>query len=53
MKLKIIELNQTEHIEECESFEFRSNQVGNWIRLKTADGYKEFVRVAVIKTLEA
>lgn len=53
MKLKIIELNHTEHIEECESFEFRSNQVTNWIRLKVAEGYKEIPRVSVIKTLEA
>jgi len=50
MKIKIIEYNGTEHHINCESFEFRTNQVQNWIRIKYQDGSKEMIHgIATIK----
>ena len=51
MILKIITLDDVKETEiECDSFEFRSNQVANWIQV-VKDGHKEIIhRVAVIKT---
>ena len=51
MKLKIITLKGEERIIECNSFEFRSNQVTNWIKLYEDDGIEIIHNVAVIRTL--
>lgn len=50
MKLVLVKMNGDEIIINCNSFEFRTNQVSNWIRVKYADGHKEMYRqIAVIK----
>ena len=50
MNITVIEYDGTEHNIECESFEFRTNQVDNWIRIKYPDGSKEEIHdVCVIK----
>lgn len=46
MQIIVVEYGGTEHNIECESFEFRTNQVENWIRI---DGSKEIHGVATIK----
>ena len=52
MKIKVIQYDSTEEIYDVESFEFRTNQVSNWIRLKFANGNEMMIRnVCVIKTL--
>ena len=51
MKLKIITLKGEEWIIDCNSFEFRSNQVTNWIKLFIDDSIKIIHDVAVVKTL--
>ena len=51
MKLKIITLKGEERIIECNSFEFRSNQVTNWIKLYIDDCIKYIHNVAVIKNI--
>ena len=53
MKLVVIQYGgEPQHIE-CESFEFRTNHVANWIRVKYADGTSEMIdNVCVIKTDE-
>lgn len=51
MTLTIIEYGGKQRQIECESFEFRSNQVTNWIRIKKADGCEALIHnVCVIKT---
>ena len=51
MILTIIEYGDIPRQIECESFEFRCNQVTNWIRIKKADGCKTLIHnVCVIKT---
>lgn len=51
MILTIIEYGGTPRQIECESFEFRCNQVTNWIRIKKADGCEALIHnVCVIKT---
>ena len=48
--LTVIEYGGEKHVFNCESFEFRTNQVFNWIKIKFADGTsKEITGVAVIK----
>ena len=50
MKISVIEYNGTEHHIDCASFEFRTNQVQNWIRIKYQDGSKEMIHgIATIK----
>ena len=50
MKITVIEYGGTEHHINCKSFEFRTNQVANWIRIKYQDGSKEMIHgVATIK----
>lgn len=50
MKIIVIEYGGKEHRINCESFEFRTNQVKNWIRVKYQDGSKEIIHgVATIK----
>ena len=54
MKLKIIKYGGTEEIfDNVLSFEFRTNQVSNWIKVKTNDGETIYVHdVCVIKNVE-
>lgn len=52
MKLKVIKYGGEFKIIECESFEFRTNQVANWIKIKYADNSEEYIHgVCVIKTV--
>lgn len=46
MRITVVEYGSTEHHINCKSFEFRTNQVENWIRI---DGSKEIHGVATIK----
>ena len=51
MILTIIEYGGISRQIECDSFEFRCNQVTNWIRIKKADGRETLIHnVCVIKT---
>ena len=51
MKITVIEYGGEPQQIECESFEFRTNHVTNWIRVKYKDGSKEEIhQVCVIKT---
>lgn len=53
MKLKIIKYGGESKIIECNSFEFRTNQVTNWIKIKYTDNSEELIySVCVIKTVE-
>lgn len=50
MKITVIEYGGTEHHINCISFEFRTNHVENWIRIKHQDDSKEMIYgVATIK----
>ena len=50
MIITVIEYGGTPRQIECESFEFRSNQVENWMRIKYKDGSTEEIHdVCVIK----
>ena len=50
MKITVIEYGGTEHYIHCASFEFRTNQVENWLKIKYQDGSKEIIHgVATIK----
>lgn len=49
MKLTIITLDGDHHDIDCDTFEFRSNIVANWIKIKK-NGWEETIhRVATIK----
>ena len=51
MILTIIEYGGVSRQIECEFFEFRCNQVTNWIEVRKADGNKELIHnICVIKT---
>lgn len=51
MLLTIIEYGGAPRQIECESFEFRCNQVTNWIRIKKSDDCEVMIKnVCVIKT---
>lgn len=54
MKLKIIQYGGEETLIDCDSFEFRTNHVSNWIRIIYNDGEDELMirNVCVIKTEE-
>ena len=53
MKLKIIKYDGTEILLDALSFEFRTNQVTNWIRVKTNDGETFYIHdVCVVKHIE-
>lgn len=43
MKITVVEYGGIEHHINCKSFEFRTNQVENWIRIKYKDGSKEII----------
>ena len=50
MTITVIEYGGTPRQIKCESFEFRTNQVENWIRIKYKDGSKEIIHgVATIR----
>jgi hypothetical protein len=50
MKITVVEYDGAEHHINCKSFEFRTNQVENWVRINYRDGSKEIInRVATIK----
>lgn len=50
MKITVIEYTGIEHHVNCRSFEFRTNQVANWIRIECDDGSKETIHgIATIK----
>ena len=52
MKLKVIKYGGESKIIECESFEFRTNQVSNWIKIKYTDNSEKYIHgVCVIKTV--
>ena len=53
MKLKIIKYDGTEILYDALSFEFRTNQVSNWIKVKISEDKAIIVHgVCVIKTVE-
>ena len=50
MQITVVKYDGTEYHIECESFEFRTNTVENWIRIKYKDGSKQLIlNVATIK----
>jgi len=50
MQIIVVEYDGAEHHINCRSFEFRTNQVENWIRIKYKDGSTEEIHdVCVIK----
>ena len=52
MKLKIIKYGGESKIVECNSFEFRTNQVTNWIKVRKEDRNKELIHnICVIKEM--
>jgi len=52
MKIKVIGYDGTERVLEVLSFEFRSNQVTNWLKIKFEDGTEDRIHnVCVIKTI--
>ena len=53
MKIEIVKYGGTEIFYDAISFEFRTNQVSNWIKVKFEDGTEDVVHdVCVIRTLE-
>ena len=51
MKIIFIEYNGTEHHVNCVSFEFRTNQASNWVKIKYKDGRQEMIHeIATIKS---
>lgn len=53
MQLKIIKYDGTKIFLDVLSFEFRTNQVANWIRVKTNDGEIIYIHdVCVVKHIE-
>jgi hypothetical protein len=50
MKIAVVEYSGTGHYRNCKSFEFRTNQVTNWIKIQCQDGSEEIIHgVATIK----
>lgn len=50
MRLKVIKYDGTEIVCDVLSFEFRTNQVSNWVKLKFDDGTEDIIHnVCVIK----
>lgn len=53
MKIKVIKYDGIEVIYDILSFEFRTNQVSNWIKIKCKDGTCVFIKgICTIKTIE-
>jgi hypothetical protein len=52
MKIEIIKYGGTEIFYDVISFEFRTNQISNWIKVKLEDGTEDVIRdVCVIRTI--
>jgi hypothetical protein len=50
MKITVIEYDSIEHHINCKSFEFRTNKVANWVKIKYQDGSQEMIyEIATIK----
>lgn len=52
MKIKVIKYDGAEMIYDTSTFEFRTNQVSNWIKIKTNDELITIHNVCVVKTIE-
>ena len=53
MRLKVIQYDGTEIFYDALSFEFRTNQVSNWIKIKFDDGKVVVIdNICVIKTVD-
>lgn len=53
MKIKIIQYDDTEIFYDAESFEFRTNQISNWIKIKFGGGKTIVIdNIRVIKMIE-
>lgn len=51
MKIIVIGYDGVEHHINCKSFEYRTNHVASWIRIKYQDGSTKIIHgVATIKT---
>lgn len=52
MRIKIVKYDGTEIFYDAISFEFRTNHVSNWIKVKLEDGTEDVIRdVCVIRTI--
>lgn len=51
MKLLIVKFGEEPLEKECDSFEFRSNQVANWLKIKKGTETETIHGIATIKTL--
>lgn len=51
MIVRVIKYDGTEHLLTCDSFEFRTNQVSNWIKIKQGADSKIIHSIAVIKSV--
>lgn len=51
MELLIIKYGGEQIEIECDTFEFRTNQVSNWIKLKQGDTQTMIYDIATIKTM--
>ena len=53
MKIEIVKYDGTEMFYDAISFEFRTNQVSNWIKVKFEDGTEDVIHdVCVIRTIK-
>lgn len=53
MKIEIVKYDGTEMFYDAISFEFRTNQVSNWIKVKLEDGTEDIIHdVCVVRALE-
>lgn len=53
MKIKVIKYDGTEMFYDALSFEFRTNQVSNWIKIKFGEGKVIVIdNVCVVKTVD-
>lgn len=53
MKIKVIKYDGIEVVYDILSFEFRTNQASNWIKIKCKDDTCVFIKgVCTIKTIE-
>lgn len=50
MEIRVIKLDGTDYLCSCDSFEFRTNQVSNWIRIKKGETVETIHDIAVIKS---
>ena len=53
MKIEIVKYDGIEILYDVISFEFRTNHVSNWIKVKLEDGAEDIIRdVCVIRTIK-